>query len=109
MSAKRKQQLRDVMQLAWQFIKKNGFTLSEALKTAWANIKLRAMLQQRIVMFYFRKVNGEIRQAFGTLQSERVPQVQGVKKTADTCQVFFDTEKNEWRCFKKCNLLGLTL
>lgn len=35
MSTTRKNQLKKVMQLAWQFVKKNGYTLSEALKVAW--------------------------------------------------------------------------
>ena len=39
----------DIMQLAWQFVKKNGYGMSEALKTAWRNIKVRAMMKQRIV------------------------------------------------------------
>ena len=28
--------LHEVMSLAWQFVRKNGFTMSEALKCAWA-------------------------------------------------------------------------
>lgn len=27
------------------------------------------------------------------------------RKMNDTCQVYFDTEKEEWRCFKKANLM----
>ena len=33
--------LHEVMSLAWQFVRKNGFTMSEALKCAWANMKLK--------------------------------------------------------------------
>ena len=29
----------DIMQLAWQFVKKNGYSLSDALKTAWRCFK----------------------------------------------------------------------
>ena len=36
-----KNMMREVMQLAWQFVKKNGYSLSEALKVAWMNIKLK--------------------------------------------------------------------
>ena len=49
MSTTRKNQLKKVMQLAWQFVKKNGYTLSEALKVAWANVKLHTAMQTRIV------------------------------------------------------------
>lgn len=35
MSNERKSMLADVFNLAWQFIKRNGFTRSRALITAW--------------------------------------------------------------------------
>ena len=99
--------LREVMQLAWQFVKKNGYSLSEALKVAWMNIKLKAQLKKRIVKFYFQKVDGSLREAFGTLNERVVPQTQGARKMNDTCQVYFDTEKGEWRCFKRANLIRI--
>lgn len=100
-----KQTMKEIMSLAWQFVKKNGFTMSEALKCAWANIRLRAQLQKRICKFYFQKVDGSLREAYGTLKSELVPETKSEKKTNDTCQVYYDTEKQEWRCFKKANLI----
>ena len=60
-------QISEVMCLAWQMVKKNGFSMSEALKTAWANLKLKAEMKNRIVKFYFQKVNGSVREAYGTL------------------------------------------
>lgn len=105
MSTQKRIQLIEIMRMAWSFVKRNGYTMSEALRCAWSNIKLRALLHQRIVEFYFKKTDGTLRQAFGTLMSDRVPATKGVKKTADNCQVYFDTEKEEWRCFKKCNLI----
>lgn len=101
-------ELRNVMSLAWQFVKRNGYTMSEALKCAWANIKLRAALNKRIVKFYFQKVNGEIREAYGTLKTELIPETKGDdRKRNDTVQVYFDTEKSEYRCFKKANLIRI--
>ena len=109
-----KSTMREVMNLAWQFVRKNGYTLSEALKCAWANIKLKAALSKRIVKFYFQKVDGTLREAYGTLReaygtlmSDRIPATKGEKKTADTCQVYFDCEKEQWRCFKKANLVRI--
>lgn len=29
------------------------------------------------------------------------------RKPNDGVQVYFDTEKEEWRCFKKCNLVRI--
>lgn len=102
-----KDTMKEIMQLAWQFVKKNGFTMSEALKCAWANIRLRAQMQKRICKFYFQKVDGSLREAYGTLKSELVPETKGEKKTNATCQVYYDTEKCEWRCFKKANLIKI--
>lgn len=107
MSTKFRSQMKEVMQMAWSFVKKNGYSMSEALKCAWANLKLKAALKVKIVEFYFKKTDGTLRQAFGTLMSDRVPETKGTKKTADNCQVYFDTEKEEWRCFKKCNLVKI--
>ena len=52
MSTERKNRLSEIMSLAWQFVRKNGYTLSEALKKAWLNIKLKAAMRQKIVKFY---------------------------------------------------------
>ena len=98
--------LREVMQLAWQFVKKNGYSLSKALKVAWMNIKLKVQMKKRIVKFYFQKVDGSLREAFGTLSESVIPQTQSNgRKMNDTCQVYFDTERESWRCFKKANLI----
>ena len=107
MSTKFRSQMKEVMQMAWSFVRKNGYSMSEALKCAWANLKLKTALKAKIVEFYFKKTDGTLRQAFGTLMSDRVPETKGTKKTADHCQVYFDTEKEEWRCFKKCNLIKI--
>lgn len=100
---------REIMTLAWQFVKRNGFGRSQALKTAWANYKLKVAMSNRIVKFYFQKVDGTIREAFGTLNAAVIPATIGNdnRRRNDTVQVYFDTEKQEYRCFKKANLLNL--
>lgn len=100
--------LHDIMSLAWQFVKRNGFTMSEALKVAWANMKLKTAMKQRIVKFYFKKVDGSIREAYGTLKENLIPATSGDnRKKNDTVQVYFDTERQEYRCYKKANLLNI--
>ena len=98
--------LSEVMTMAWQFVKRNGFTMGEALKTAWANMKLKLQMKSQIVKFYYKKVDGSLREAYGTLNERLMPAVTGTDKRAknDTVQVYFDTEKQEFRCFKKANL-----
>ena len=96
------------MSLAWQFVKRNGFTMSEALKVAWANMKLKAAMKQRIVKFYFTKVDGSVREAYGTLKENLIPATSGDnRKKNDTVQVYFDTERQKYRCYKKANLLNI--
>jgi len=87
----KKTDLRTIMTLAWQFVKRNGFTLAEALKQAWQVFKLKAKMYKGIVKFYYQKVDGSLREAYGTLP---------------TVQVYFDTERQEFRCFKVANVLN---
>ena len=102
------QDLSNIMQTAWQFVKRNGMTLSEAHKTAWRNFKLHTAMKSRIVKFYFLKVDGTIREAYGTLAERMMPPTLGTGRRAnDTLQTYFDTEKQEYRCFKKANLLTI--
>lgn len=102
-------QISEVMCLAWQMVKRNGYTMSEALRTAWTNIKLRVAMKERIVKFYFQKVDGSIREAYGTLKDSLLPDSKGTdnRKKSDTVQTYFDTERGEFRCFKKANLIKI--
>nr|DAN48118.1 MAG TPA: hypothetical protein [Caudoviricetes sp.] len=107
MTTTTKSTMREVMQVAWQFVRRYGFTMSEALKTAWRNIKLRAAMRKGIVKFYYQKVDGTLREAYGTLKESLVPALSGndSRKKSDTVQTYYDTEKESWRCFKRQNLV----
>lgn len=108
MSTTRKQSLSEVMRMAWQFVKRNGFSMSEALKAAWLNIKLRIAMKTRIVKFYYQKVDGTIREAYGTLQESLLPPTLGTgRKANETLQTYFDTEKMEYRCYKRANIISI--
>ena len=105
MSNERKSTLANIMRMAWMFVKRNGFTMAEALKVAWLNAKVTKAMRTGIVQFFFMKVDGTLRQAFGTLDPHRLRETQGSgRRPADTVQVYYDTEKQEYRSFKKCNL-----
>lgn len=61
-----------------------------------------------IVKFYFSKVDGSLREAYGTLKETMLPPTLGTgRKANDTLQTYFDTEKQEYRCFKKANLVKM--
>jgi hypothetical protein len=102
-------QISEVMCLTWQMVKRNGYSMSEALKTAWMNIKLKAAMKERIVKFYFQKVDGSIREAYGTLKDSLLPDSKGTdsRKKSDTVQTYFDTERGEFRCYKVANLVKI--
>lgn len=108
MSTNKRNQLREILNLAWQFVRKNGYSMSEAMKVAWANYKLKQAMKNRIVRFYYRKVSGEVREAFGSLQDKLLPPTQGMGKKANkTLFTYYDTARESWRSFKKANLLSI--
>ena len=100
--------LRVIMRIAWQLVRKNGFTMSEALKTAWLNFKLKMKMRYGIVKFYYQKISGEIREAYGTLRADLMPQTKGAdRKSNPTVQVYYDSEREGYRCFKIANLVKI--
>jgi hypothetical protein len=94
------------MKLSWYFIHTYLFSQSDALKQSWKNIKLKKKMQTDIVEFRYKKADGTIRQAFGTLRSDKVPALVGSgRKHAEWVRTYYDVEKEEWRSFKLVNLL----
>ena len=82
--------------------------MSEALKTAWLNFKLKMKRRYGIVKFYYQKISGEIREAYGTLRADLMPQTKGAdRKPNPTVQVYYDSEREEYRCFKIANLIKI--
>lgn len=108
MATSLKNALREILNLAWQFVRKNGYTMSEAMKVSWANYKLKQAMKNKIVRFYYRKVSGEIREAFGSLQEKLLSETkESGRKSNDTLFTYFDTERESWRSFKKANLINI--
>ena len=98
----------NVFKLAWVFIRKHQVTLSEALKIAWRNIKLRIAMATKIVAFTFKKADGSIREAIGTLKSDMLPAVKGTgRPTPEHLQLYYDIQKECYRCFSKIELLTI--
>lgn len=97
---------RKVMVLAWSFVRGNGLSIQEALQTAWLNVKVRKAMDSKVVGFKFKKKDGTVREAHGTLISEMLPAIQGMSRHGKDVQVYFDTDRHEFRCFKKVNLLA---
>ena len=103
-----KNMMREVMAMAHRAYELKSATMSwsECLKQAWQVLKLKLAMKKRVVEFYFQKVNGEIRQAFGTLLQEKIDYVpNGKGKTYRDCIKYWDMVKGEWRQFKAYNLI----
>ena len=104
--------LRSIMNLAWKFVKENNMTMSEGLKAAWKNAKLYKAMCKSTVTFTFRKVDGTVRHSTGTLSVQVIPSHSiptGVKKKKKNSnrQAYFDMEKQEWRSYKRENLISI--
>ena len=97
-----------VMRSAWSVYRKAGvMSISEALKLAWKAIKLKAEMAKGVVTFKFRKANGEIRTAVGTLKSGMVnyqPKGTGGKPCYSTV-AYWDLERDAFRSFSIANLI----
>ena len=109
MSTNFKNQMKEVMQTAWRFFKVTGESFSECLKRAWQVYKLSKAMKTKIVQFFYQKVSGEIRQAFGTMKDEIIhDKVKGAgcRKNEDLFN-YWDTEAGGWRSFKKFNLIKI--
>lgn len=68
------------------------------------------ILTERVVRFSYRKNDGTIRKAVGTLMKSMTPQAQGGgRPTQEHLQLYFDVEKQSWRSFKKDQLIEIEL
>ena len=62
--------LSTIMRMAWRFYRTTRRAFAECLKLAWRNFNLVRRMHTEVVRFYFRKVDGTLREAWGTLRSD---------------------------------------
>lgn len=94
---------KELFKMAWELV--HEFTsFSQSLKQAWKILKLKAKMLAGNVAFNFRKVNGEVREAVGTLNFTYEAKGTGKPLPIDS-MVYFDVEANGMRSFKICNLI----
>jgi hypothetical protein len=93
-----------VFKTAWQ-IASNFKSFSEALKHAWQTVKLKYAMLKGVVEFSYRKVDGSIRTAVGTLQGQHVNYEFKGKPSTNKTLAYFDLEQGAFRSFKIENLI----
>lgn len=95
------------------FLFKTGvFTnISESLKCAWLQAKNENNLYAGPTSFSFRKANGEIREAFGTLNGGFFNyEYKGAEKVHQPLvQRYFDFDRGGWRSYRIDRLVAINL
>lgn len=72
--------------------------------------KLRAFMREGEVKFTFMKKDGSKRKARGTLKKSLIPDKfvgDDRRKPSDLVFNYFDLDKEDWRCFRKENFVGI--
>ena len=87
-----------------------NITFRSALKQAWELFRLRKRMSNEIVEFVYKKSDGTIRIANGTL-NQYIAETSGTRETKSYKQFntmpYFDVEAKGWRAFKVSQLLNI--
>lgn len=107
MSANFKSQMSELMKQSWMLVKVYGFSMAEAMKQSWKALKLKAALKKGVVKFFYQKLDGTIRTAWGTLKEGLIPETKGTERKKNKSLItYYDNEKASYRSFKVANLIG---
>lgn len=99
-----------VMKYAHQLYKSTKKSWRFCMLKAWELYRLAKKMRSGIVQFVFEKVDGSVRVAHGTLQNLPAGSSVNRKRTSMPSYktfAYFDTDKNEIRCFKIENLVTI--
>ena len=87
-----------------------GIELNQSLVISASIELLQAKLMNGTAHFLYKKKNGELREAFGTLLNKVVTNNVngwGESRKLYNCQAYFDIEEQAWRSFKYENLVTI--
>lgn len=98
----------EVLSLAWAIRRQNQFLAwGQCQAQAWQVVRLRAALRAGATRFTFQKQDGEVREAYGTLNpalfqyeakgSDRAENLTAIK--------YYDLDKQAWRSFRAERIL----
>ena len=90
------------------FVERLKIADKEAELRASAILRLKEALGEGEVKFSYIKSDGTERVARGTLKSDRLPELKGTgRPTKFDLLLYFDIEKQSFRCFKKINFIKI--
>lgn len=73
--------------------------------------RLRKLLKAGVVEFTYKKKDGSLRKAKGTLKKSLLPELdnddENKRKTNDDCFVYYDLKRDDYRCFLKKNFIEI--
>ena len=72
-----------------------------------ARKRMRKELRGNIVTFKFKKRNGEIRTAHGTLHPDYLPKLRGGAPRPEHQMVYYDLDKEGWRSFRSYSFIKI--
>ena len=87
-----------------------GYDLNQSLQISALIEALQFQLMNETAHFLYRKKNGSIRKAWGTLLEKVVnnnTNGRGYPRKLDGLQAYFDIELQEWRSFRYENLITI--
>lgn len=88
----------------------SGYDLTQSLQASALIETLQFKLVNGTAHFIYRKTNGELREAWGTLlikTIERNINGHGYPRRLDGLQVYFDIEEQGWRSFRYENFITI--
>jgi hypothetical protein len=101
-----------VMSYAHHIFETTTADWSAALKKAWTLYRLAKLMRKGVVKFYFEKVDGSARVAYGTLCNlpAGITSRKGGKKAPNYgTMCYWDTKKNAFRSFRVENFIAIAV
>ena len=75
--------------------------------TSYDRKMMKKLLRKHIVYFSFRKKDGSLRKAIGTLISSYLPALRGGSPKPEHQMVYYDLEKEHWRSFRSYSFIKI--
>ena len=100
-----------VMSYAHHIFVSGEYTWSAALKKAWTLYRLAKMRRKGVVKFFYEKVDGSARVAYGTLKDlpAGITSGRGNKTPNFGVMRYYDTKKQAFRSFKVENFIAIAV